>query len=45
MDCEDAGVGSMMRFQQAMQQDLRSGLHKFHGQHIQIMEDGTDLIV
>jgi hypothetical protein len=36
------GVGSMMQFQQAILEELRSGIHILQGQDIQIVGEVTD---
>jgi len=43
IDSELQGVGSMMHFQQAMLEELRSGIHELQGQDNQIVREATDL--
>jgi hypothetical protein len=43
IDSKVLGVGSMMQFQQAMLEELRSGIHVLQEQDNQIVEEATDL--
>lgn len=43
IDSEVPGVGSMVQFQQAVLQELRSGIHIRQTQDIQIVHEATDL--
>jgi len=43
IDSEICGVGTMAKFQQAMLQELRSGIHVLQSQHNQIVQEATDL--
>jgi len=43
IDTEIQGVGSMMQFQQAMLEELRSGIHILQEQDNQIVGEATDL--
>jgi len=43
IDSEISGVGTMARFQEAMLQELRSGIHVLQSQDNQIVQEATDL--
>jgi len=43
IDAEISGVGTMARFQEAMLQELRSGIHVLQSQDNQIVQEATDL--
>jgi len=43
IDSELSGVGTMARFQEAMLQELRSGIHVLQSQDNQIVQEATDL--
>ena len=43
IDSEVSGVGTMARFQDAMLQELRSGIHVLQSQDNQIVQEATDL--
>ena len=43
IDSEISGVGTMARFQEAMLQELRSGIHVLQAQDDQIVPEATDL--
>ena len=43
IDAEISGVGTMARFQEAMLQELRSGIHVLQSQDNEIVQEATDL--
>jgi len=43
IDSEISGVGTMVRFQEALLQELRSGIHVLQSQDNQIVQEATDL--
>jgi len=44
IDSEISGVGTMARFQEAMLQELRSGIHVLQSEDNQIVQEATDLM-